>query len=120
MLDAIGAGMAARIGDKDWGDIWNDSEELAATKDEITRIKAQRTKEVGEVAKVEQKEYATPLWHQIKMVCTRQSLSFWRTPNYGFTRFFNHVIIALLTGLCYLNLSDDRTSLQYRLDSCSG
>jgi ATP-binding cassette, subfamily G (WHITE), member 2, SNQ2 len=60
-------------------------------------------------------EYATPIWHQIKVVCKRQSLSFWRTPNYGFTRFFNHLIVAFLTGFCYLRLNNSRTSLQYRI-----
>lgn len=38
MLDAIGAGQAMRIGDKDWGEIWRDSEELAETKATITRM----------------------------------------------------------------------------------
>lgn len=115
MLDAIGAGSAPRIGDKDWGEIWRDSEELAATKDEIIRIKGQRIKEVGEQPEVVQKEFATPFWHQIKTVQVRTHKSFWRSPNYGFTRLFNHVIIALLTGLMFLQLDDSRTSLQYRV-----
>ena len=115
MLDAIGAGQASRIGDRDWGDIWSDSEEFQRTKDEIVRIKQSRLKEVGDAPPVQQKEYATPIWHQIKAVCKRQSLSFWRTPNYGFTRFFNHIIVALMTGFCYLRLNNSRTSLQYRI-----
>ncbi|KAK4622564.1 ABC multidrug transporter I [Fulvia fulva] len=115
MLDAIGAGQAARIGDKDWGEIWRDSEELAATKDEIVRIKTERIEEVGSQPAVEQKEFATPLWHQIKTVQLRTHKSFWRSPNYGFTRLFNHVIIALLTGLMFLSLDESRTSLQYRV-----
>jgi ABC-type multidrug transport system permease subunit len=53
--------------------------------------------------------------HQLKIVQARTNLSFWRSPNYGFTRLFNHVIIALLTGLAYLNLDDSRSSLQYRV-----
>jgi len=115
MLDAIGAGVAARMGDEDWGVVWQESEELARTKEEIIRIKAERTHETGSAPLVVQQEYATPLWHQVQAVCKRQSLSFWRTPNYGFTRLFNHVIIALLTGLCYLQLDNSRTSLQYRV-----
>lgn len=115
MLDAIGAGQAPRIGDKDWGEIWRDSEELAATKEEITRIKKQRIEEVGSQPPVDQKEFATPLWHQIKTVQIRTHKSFWRSPNYGFTRLFNHVIIALLTGLMFLQLDESRTSLQYRV-----
>lgn len=115
MLDAIGAGQAPRIGNRDWGDVWADSEEFAKVKQEIVRMKESRIAEVGSAEPVEQKEYATPLWHQIKLVNHRMNLSFWRSPNYGFTRLFNHVIIALLTGLMYLQLDDSRSSLQYRV-----
>ncbi|KAI9654787.1 MAG: hypothetical protein M1821_005781 [Bathelium mastoideum] len=115
MLDAIGAGSSPRLGDRDWGEIWRDSDELEQTKEHIQQIKADRLKETGEAPKVEQKEYASPLWHQIKVVNVRMHQAFWRSPNYGFTRFFNHVVIALLTGLTYLQLDDSRSSLQYRV-----
>ncbi len=115
MLDAIGAGQAPRIGDRDWGDRWRSSPELANIKKEIVKMKSQRMQEVGSNVKTDEKEYATPLWHQIKMVNRRTHLSFWRSPNYGFTRLFNHVAIALLTGLAYLQLDDSRSSLQYRV-----
>ncbi|KAF1847990.1 ABC transporter CDR4 [Cucurbitaria berberidis CBS 394.84] len=115
MLDAVGAGSAARIGDRDWADVWADSEEFAEVKDHIVHVKRDRAAEVGSSELVEQKEFATPLSFQIKQVVKRQNLSFWRTPNYGFTRLFNHVIIALLTGLMYLQLDDSRSSLQYRV-----
>lgn len=115
MLDAIGAGSTPRIGKQDWADIWRDSSEFAQVKEDIIRMKETRSAEVGAAEHVEQKEYATPLWHQIRKVNKRQNLAFWRTPNYGFTRLFNHVIIALLTGLMYLQLDDSRSSLQYRV-----
>lgn len=115
MLDAIGAGQAPRIGDKDWGEIWRDSEELASVKSEIKTLKESRIAEVGSAPPVVEQEYATPLSYQIKLVMKRTNLSFWRTPNYGFTRFFNHIVIALLTGLCFLNLDDSRSSMQYRI-----
>ncbi len=115
MLDAIGAGQSPRIGDRDWGERWRSSPELANTKEEITKMKEQRIQEVGSNVKTDEKEYATPLWHQIKVVNRRTQLSFWRSPNYGFTRLFNHVAIALLTGLAYLQLDDSRSSLQYRV-----
>ncbi|KAE8828021.1 hypothetical protein PTNB85_07205 [Pyrenophora teres f. teres] len=115
MLDAVGAGSAPRIGDRDWADVWADSEEFAEVKRYITQVKEERMSAVGAAEPVEQKEYATPMSYQIKQVVRRQNLSFWRTPNYGFTRLFNHVIIALLTGLMYLQLDDSRSSLQYRV-----
>ncbi|KAL3420870.1 BMR1-like protein (ABC-2 type transporter) [Phlyctema vagabunda] len=115
MLDAIGAGQAARVGDKDWADIFAESPELANIKDAISRMKTDRLAEVGANPKVDEREFATPLMHQLKIVQKRTNLAFWRSPDYGFTRLFNHVIIALLTGLAYLNLDDSRSSLQYRV-----
>ena len=115
MLDAIGAGIANKIGDKDWGEIWRDSEELAITKEDILNMKQARRQSISDAPKTEQQEYATPLWHQIKVVSWRTHLAFWRSPNYGFTRLFNHVAIALFSGLAFLQLDDSRSSLQYRI-----
>lgn len=115
MLDAIGAGQAPRIGNRDWAEIWKTSEELANTKVEITSMKDTRIAEIGSAPPVEEQEYATPLSYQIKQVMKRTNLSFWRTPNYGFTRLFNHVAIALLTGLVFLQLDNSRQGLQYRV-----
>ncbi|KIX09317.1 uncharacterized protein Z518_00396 [Rhinocladiella mackenziei CBS 650.93] len=115
MLDAIGAGIAPRIGNRDWGEIWRDSDELATAKAEIVEMKTQRQREVANEPKLDEKEYASPLWHQIKVVSWRTHLAFWRSPNYGFTRLFNHVAVALLSGLAFLQLDDSRSSLQYRV-----
>ena len=116
MLDAIGAGQSARVGDRDWADIWADSPELAAIKTKITTMKAQRQAEVGAAAEsTAAREFATPLMHQLRIVQARTNLAFWRSPNYGFTRLFNHVVIGLITGLTYLNLNSSRASLQYRV-----
>ncbi len=115
MLDAIGAGIAHRIGDRDWGEIWRESDELASAKAEIVEMRTTRQREVAGAPALDEREYASPLWHQIKMVSKRTHLAFWRSPNYGFTRLFNHVAIALLSGLAFLQLDDSRSSLQYRV-----
>ena len=64
MLDAIGAGQQPKIGDKDWGDVWNDSEEFEDTKVAVCQIKEERLQLASSESKHEPKEYATPLWHQ--------------------------------------------------------
>ena len=117
MLDAIGAGQTPRIGDRDWGDIWRTSPELVDLKQQIIQIKAQRAEAVrqhGSVQKVE-KEYAAPMWHQVKIVCKRTNLAFWRSRNYGFTRLFTHIVIAGVTGFAFFQLPDTRSALQYRI-----
>ena len=40
MLEAIGAGVTPRIGNRDWKDIWLDSEEYQKAKDELAKLKA--------------------------------------------------------------------------------
>lgn len=119
MLDAIGAGQTRRLGDRDWGDVWRTSPELEAIKKEIVQIKSDRAQAVIQTAdqgqNMVEKEYASPLWHQVKVVGRRTHLSFWRSRNYGFTRLYTHVVIAVVTGLAFLNLDDSRSSLQYRI-----
>lgn len=41
MLDAIGAGLAPRIGDRDWKDIWLDSLEYQRMREELEQIKTE-------------------------------------------------------------------------------
>ncbi|KAI0829168.1 ABC-2 type transporter-domain-containing protein [Hypoxylon sp. FL0890] len=115
MLEAIGAGSAPRVGNRDWADIWSDSPELANVKDTISQFKESRKEAADQVDVSLQREYASPLLHQLKVVMNRTNISFWRSPNYLFTRVFNHVVIALLTGLTYLQLDDSRASLQYKV-----
>lgn len=117
MLDAIGAGQTRRIGDRDWGDIWRTSPELDKVKEEIIQIKQNRAQAVRDNhdENMVDREYASPLWHQIKVVGRRTHLSFWRSKNYGFTRLYTHVVISIITGLVFLDLDDSRSSLQYRV-----
>ncbi|SPN99046.1 probable ABC transporter [Cephalotrichum gorgonifer] len=115
MLEAIGAGSSPRIGSRDWADIWQDSPEFAQVKTTIKELKEERLKTTKAANKSEEKEYASPFWHQLKVVTNRMNRAFWRSPNYQVTRLANHFIVALLTGLTYLNLDDSRSSLQYKV-----
>lgn len=134
MLEAIGAGSSPRIGDRDWADIWADSDELAQVKADIAAMRERRRAAVSEglerqrslataradkegpnTAAAAEMEYASPWTHQLRVVVRRASVSYWRSPAYLFTRLFNHVAIALLTGLTYLQLDQSRSSLQYKV-----
>lgn len=115
MLEAIGAGSRPRMGNRDWADIWKDSPELANVKDTISQLKESRKAAASQVDLSLQQAYATPFLHQLKVVMKRTNLSLWRSPNYLFTRVFNHIAIAIMTGLVYLNLDDSRSSLQYKV-----
>ena len=116
MLDAIGAGLAPRIGDRDWADIWRDSPEFRETVEEIERIKA-----AGLQKPVEEKtnvlRYSTPFLFQMKTVAERSFVTLWRSPNYIYTRLFIHVVIALIVSLSFLQLGTSARDLQSRVFS---
>ncbi|KAL4917968.1 ABC-2 type transporter-domain-containing protein [Aspergillus aurantiobrunneus] len=117
MLDAIGAGQTRHLGNQDWVEFWRVSPERERVKHEIVEIKGRRAEETrqDQATKTVDKEYATPLWHQIKTVCKRTNIVFWRSHKYGFTRLFTHFSISLITGLAFLQLDNSRASLQYRI-----
>ncbi|KAK9441048.1 BMR1-like protein [Metarhizium brunneum] len=113
MLEAIGAGSSPRVGERDWADIWDESPELKRAKKAIVEMREER-KSVAQHANPDlEKEYASPVHHQIRIVVRRMFRAFWRTPNYLFTRLFSHFAVAFVSGLTYLNLDTSRSSLQY-------
>lgn len=115
ILEAIGAGSTPRMGKRDWAELWKESAEFENVKKEIERIKADRIAENKNAAEDQTTEYATSMWLQTKLVVERTNLSFWRSPNYGFTRLFNHVGLGLPTGLVFLNLDNSLSGLQSRV-----
>ncbi|KAL8291281.1 hypothetical protein RQP46_002259 [Phenoliferia psychrophenolica] len=115
MLEAIGAGSRRQVGKKDWADIWRDSEELVEVQAQIQALKAEGLKIEESSDASLQKEYSSTFQHQLAVVSRRTMTAFWRSPDYGFTRLFNHISIALCVGLTFLNLGNSVAALQYRV-----
>ncbi|TFY82670.1 hypothetical protein EWM64_g1346 [Hericium alpestre] len=114
MLEAIGAGVTPRIGDRDWKDIWLDSPEYKRTRQEIEDIKAKALAKPHEGNK-KSSTYATPFWTQLMVVVGRNTKALWRSPEYVFTRLFSHLIVSLLVSLPFLQLGNSVRDLQYRV-----
>ena len=130
MLDAIGAGLAPRIGNRDWADVWRDSPEYQKMRQEIEQIKQE-----GLALPVQEKRKettckaftlikdsvliaftdATSFWVQVKEVTKRNNWALWRSPDYVFSRLFVHVFISLFISLSFLQLGDSSRELQYRV-----
>jgi ATP-binding cassette subfamily G (WHITE) protein 2 (SNQ2) len=114
MLDAIGAGLAPRIGDRDWADVWRDSPEFQETVEEIEAIKSKGLRStIEEKSKISR--YSTPFLFQMKTVAERSFVTLWRSPNYIYTRLFIHVVIALIVSLSFLQLGTSARDLQSRV-----
>ncbi|CAE6481297.1 unnamed protein product [Rhizoctonia solani] len=115
VLEAIGAGSRERIGPTDWAELWRQSSNFQDVKREIQHIKEEAAKHPPEVDPKANDQYATPFFHQLKIVSERTLTAFWRQPDYGFTRLFSHGAIALLTSLTFLQLGNSTQALQYRV-----
>ncbi|UZJ55591.1 hypothetical protein CBS101457_004911 [Exobasidium rhododendri] len=113
MLDAIGAGSQKRVGDRDWAEIYKDSELYADNLRQVQEVNAEGVKRP--LAADRGSEYAAPWLYQFKVVLHRTMLSTWRQPSYQYTRLFQHFAFALLTGLLFLQLGNSLTTLQYRI-----
>lgn len=116
MLDAIGAGLTPRVGDRDWAELWHESPEFQETLDEIAGIKAGTTKR-REDSNSTSSRFATPFWYQLGVVTKRSFVGLWRSPNYVYTRVFIHAVISLILSLSWLQLGNGLRDLQSRLFS---
>ncbi|GAA6008132.1 hypothetical protein JCM10207_007040 [Rhodosporidiobolus poonsookiae] len=115
MLEAIGAGSRKKIGDKDWADIYLDSPEFAENKRIIEELKQEGLAMPDADEKKLEREYATPILYQLTEVSKRSLVAFYRSPDYGFTRLFNHITLSLIMALVYLQLSNSLNEMQYRV-----
>ncbi|KAJ7596495.1 ABC-2 type transporter-domain-containing protein [Mycena floridula] len=114
MLDAIGAGLAPRVGDRDWKDLWLESPEHQTVKREIAAIKAGGLARPVDTKKTSN-TYATSFLYQLQVVSKRNNLALWRSPDYIFSRLFVCGLIALAVGLSFLQLGVGVKDLQYRV-----
>ncbi|KIJ54162.1 hypothetical protein M422DRAFT_25123 [Sphaerobolus stellatus SS14] len=115
MLEAIGAGITPRVGDRDWKDIWLDSPEYLQLKEEIEVLKNEALSKPTSVNVSTAQTYATPLFYQVKEVTKRSIVTLWRSPEYIWTLLVVHVFIALFTSLLLLQLGRSVRDLQSRV-----
>ncbi|KAJ8515436.1 hypothetical protein ONZ45_g7152 [Pleurotus djamor] len=114
MLEAIGAGVAPRVGDRDWKDVWLDSPEYAVVRQEIEDIKKTALARPVDEHKVTS-TYATSTWHQLKVVVQRNNLALWRSPDYIFSRLFVCAFVSFFVSLSFLQLGNSSRDLQFRV-----
>ncbi|KAI2628144.1 hypothetical protein GGS21DRAFT_492786 [Xylaria nigripes] len=86
---------------------------VAGPSDNIAEFKLEAVGAVN--VPILEKKFASPLWHQVKLGVKPTNVSYWRSPKYHFTRVFNHIVIAVLTGPAYLQLDNSISSLQYKV-----
>ncbi|PRP87719.1 hypothetical protein PROFUN_02419 [Planoprotostelium fungivorum] len=111
MLEAIGAGVSGNT-DKDWPQIWLDSEERQTVKDELNRSLDNAEDNKGEEKAT---EFATGTLYQTWEVYKRMNLVYWRDPYYNIGRLWQSALVGLINGFSFWQLQNSSSDLQSRI-----
>ncbi|BAO39657.1 ATP-dependent permease PDR12 [Kluyveromyces marxianus DMKU3-1042] len=103
MLNCIGAGATASA-DADWHDLWLQSPECAAAREEVEELHRTLASRPVTDDKELAGRYAASYLTQMKCVFRRTNIQFWRSPVYIRAKFLECVLCALFVGLSYVGV----------------
>ena len=112
ILRAIGAGVNSKV-TQDWAATWKASPESHEVHAELARIEERGDANAASHGK--HREFATSGRNQFFEVYRRMNLVWWRNPTYNYGRFMLAVIIALIDGFSFYQLSNSYRDLQSRV-----
>lgn len=95
-----------------WNDEWLNSENAKEVKQEIQRIKTERSK-VETRAAGDQHEFASSVALQTTELSKRLFIQYWRDPAYLYGKLFVSVIIGIFNGFTFWKLGNQPISLPY-------
>ncbi|SCU91632.1 LAMI_0E06656g1_1 [Lachancea mirantina] len=104
ILNCIGAGATASA-DADWHDLWKDSPECQAAREEVEELHRVLPSKPVKDDKELQGTYAANYFTQMKCVLNRTFVQFWRSPVYIRAKFLECVFCALFVGLSYVGVN---------------
>lgn len=85
MLKVIGAAPGAHT-DHDWNEVWRNSAESAAVRNELDRLTNTRTNEQSSTSMETPSYYAAPTYQQMVSVTRRVFEQYWRSPSYIYAK----------------------------------
>jgi ATP-binding cassette subfamily G (WHITE) protein 2 (PDR) len=110
MLEIVGAGGHGKS-NRDWPQVWRDSQESKDVQIELERIHNEKKAEPV-TGKEAEGEFAMPLTSQIYYVTIRVFEQYWRTPNYIIGKFSLCIMSALFIGFSFFLQNSSSTGIQ--------
>ncbi|KAI9021509.1 ABC-2 type transporter-domain-containing protein [Phycomyces nitens] len=110
ILEVVGAGTAGKTA-RDWSKVWAESNEAKVLEAELEEINKNANKNPTRKART----YAASHWTQFKLVYSRMTLAYWRSPDYNFGRFLNISLTALVNGFTFWKLGSSSSDMQNKL-----
>ncbi|GAA5983374.1 hypothetical protein JCM10908_000258 [Rhodotorula pacifica] len=113
ILDVIGAGATAKT-DKDWHQLWTESEEAKKVHNEIEKFHEEKRNETSQADQSPDSglSYAAPLWQQYKVVQSRAFSNYNRDVTYVGSKIGLNVIAGLFIGFSFWKSPLDQSGLQ--------
>ncbi|KAF9445670.1 pleiotropic drug resistance ABC transporter [Macrolepiota fuliginosa MF-IS2] len=113
ILEVIGAGATA-ITDRDWHEIWLNSDERRRLDSDLEHIHTEGRKQPS-VARTLYGSYATPWVFQTRMLLQRQYASYWRNPAYLMSKLALNTVGGLFIGFTFFKSGDSIQANQDKL-----
>ncbi|GAA5967234.1 hypothetical protein JCM3765_001744 [Sporobolomyces pararoseus] len=116
ILDAIGAGASAKV-DKDWYQMWNESDEAKRIQEDIDRYHAEKANEDSAADKSPDsgRNYASSIGTQLTVVTKRVFSNYSRDATYVVSKFMLNIFAGLFIGFSFWKSPADVSGLQNRL-----
>ncbi|KAJ6109197.1 hypothetical protein N7486_001431 [Penicillium sp. IBT 16267x] len=111
MLEIIGAGASGKA-TKDWGIVWNESQEAKNVQSELNRIHEERASATSNDKEAHQGEYAMPFDKQLLYVTYRSFQSFWREPSYVWAKILLATLSSLFIGFTFFKPDSSLQGIQ--------
>jgi ATP-binding cassette subfamily G (WHITE) protein 2 (SNQ2) len=100
--------------DRDWNQIWLESEEHKHLSTEIDTMVSHAAANPTSVND-DTNEFAASIWTQTKLVTQRMNVSLYRNTEYVMNKVAMHVLLALLNGFTFWMIGDSLSDLQQNL-----
>ncbi|KAA8897609.1 ABC-2 type transporter-domain-containing protein [Sphaerosporella brunnea] len=113
MLESIGAGDPNRK-EKDWGQVWRDSEESSRIDAEIEQFASER-RGSGNEKLADNRSFAMPWATQVLALMKRTFVAYWRTPQYVVGLMALHIFTGLFNAFTFYKLGNTAIDMQSRL-----
>ncbi|RHZ43888.1 uncharacterized protein CDV56_101606 [Aspergillus thermomutatus] len=100
---------------RDWNQIWLESPECALRTAELDQIITAAANNPSATDDDDGREFATPLWEQIKIVTHRMNVALFRNTDYVNNKLMLHVVLGLFNGFSFWKIGPTVAGLQLRL-----
>ena len=114
MLEVVGAAPGSHA-NQDYHEVWRNSAEYKAVQEELDWMAQELPKKQVEESAADQREFATSVPYQAKIVSIRLFEQYWRSPEYLWSKFILTIFNQLFIGFTFFKADTSLQGLQNQM-----